>query len=173
MPLAELQTQHAAFTPYTLLDALNTGVIALPPEADQTATVSSNVFVATKHPTSVVLRHHKLWLTVPDEDVRDYLVNYLRHPRWRGKAWRDVAEATLLPVRAEDRAAFTTAVQAQHRTIVGRLKRIDELDHTLDAQIFTLYGITDLGAQARMLGSAPPDEEPVAGEVGGDGGALG
>ena len=160
--LEELQAGNAEFTPYRLSDALYQGSFSLPAEADQTESVSSNVFVAPKHPTSVVLRRNKLWLDVPDADLRDYLVNALRGPRWHGKLWAEVAEALLMPVRSEDRAAFAAAVQARQSAITARLDRIDQLERELDQQVFALYGITDPIEQARILGSAPPDEDALA-----------
>ncbi|NNJ10998.1 N-6 DNA methylase [Chloroflexales bacterium ZM16-3] len=155
--LEELQAKNPEVAPYKLLDALYTGVIAIATEVDQTETVSSNIFVAPKHPTSVVLRRNKLWLTVPDADVRDYLVNYLSRPRWRGKRWADVAEEALILVREEDRSAFSALVQARQAEIVARLDRIDQIDQEIDRRVLALYGITDPAEQARVLGSAPDD----------------
>lgn len=161
--LVDLQASNADVAAYKLSDALYQGVLSLPDEADQTETVSSNIFVPPRYPTSVVLRRNKLWLDVPDADLRDYLVNYLSRPRWRGKRWSDVAEEALILVREEDRAAFSALVQARRAEIVGRLDRIDQLDHEIDQRVLNLYGITDPAEQARVLGSAPADaDEAVA-----------
>ena len=162
--LAELQANEADFVPYKLADAQYHGVFTVPAEADQSATVSSHVFIPAKDPTSVVLRRNKLWLTVPDAALRDYLVSYLRQPRWHGKPWGEVVEAALMPVRAEDRAAFAAMVQTRTAELTARLARIEQLDRTLDARVFALYGITDPAEQARVLGSLPPDEDDAGAE---------
>ena len=166
--LAELQASNSEVVAYRISDALYQGILSIPADADQTETVSSNIFVTPKHPTSVVLRRNKLWLTVPDEDVRDYLVNYLRRPRWRGKAWADVAEEARIPVRREDRAAFSALVQARRAEIVAGLDRIDQLDRAIDQRVMTLYGISDPAEQARIMGSAPADDDNGGDDHAGD-----
>lgn len=157
--LAELQARNPEFTPYTLLDAIATGVVSVPAAADQSETISSNVFVPPKYPNSVVLRRNKLWLEVPDADLRDYLVAYLGRPRWHGRPWTTVAEEALLPVRDEDRAAFAAALHDQRAEISARLDRIDQLDQQIDQEVFALYGISDPAEQARVLGSAPRNDD--------------
>jgi type I restriction-modification system DNA methylase subunit len=162
---AELQAANPDVAAFRLLDALyQPEVVSLPEGVDETATVSSNIYVPQRYPTSVVLRHNKLWLTVPDADLREYLVNYLSSPRWRGKPWAQVSTEALMPVNAEDRAAFAALVQARQAEIVARLDRIDQLDREIDQRVLVLYGITDPGEQARVLGSAPPDDEAVEAE---------
>ena len=166
--LAELEASNSEVVAYRISDALYQGILSIPADADQTETVSSNIFVTPKHPTSVVLRRNKLWLTVPDEDIRDYLVNYLRRPRWRGKAWADVAEEARIPVRREDRAAFSALVQARRAEIVAGLDRIDQLDRAIDQRVMTLYGISDPAEQARIMGSAPADDDNGGDDHAGD-----
>jgi type I restriction enzyme M protein len=163
----ELQAAHPEVAPFRLLDALyQPEVLSLPNNIDESETVSSNIYVPKQYPTSVVLRHNKLWLTVPDADLREYLVNYLSHPRWRGKPWRQVAAEALMPVNAEDRTAFADLVQARRAEIVARLNRIDQLDQEIDQRILTLYGIVDPGEQARVLGSAPVNDGEAAESAG-------
>lgn len=158
--LAELQAANPEVAAYRLLEALyQPDVLSLPDGVDAAATVSGNIFVPERYPTSVVLRHNKLWLTVPDADLRDYLVNYLSRPQWRGKPWTQVAAEALMPVHAEDRAAFAALIQARRTEIVARLDRIDQLDQDIDQRVLALYGITDPGAQTRIRGSAPPGDD--------------
>lgn len=157
--LEELQRTNPEVTPYRLGDALYTGLITLPAEADPTETLGRSIFVAPRHPTSVVLRRNKLWLDVPDTEIRDYLVTYLNRPQWAGKAWLEVAETALVPIREEDRRAFAALVEARRADIIARLSRIVQLDHEIDQHVFALYGITDPADQARIAGSAPPDDD--------------
>lgn len=160
--LAELQAGKPDTAAYTLADAQYQGVLAVPGAADQSETISGNIFVSTRHPTSVVLRRNKLWLDVPDADLRDYLVNYLSRPGWRGMRWTDLAEQALMLVREADRAAFAELVQTRRAAIVARLDRIDQLDQELDRRVLDLYGISDPAERARVLGSAPADDDEAA-----------
>lgn len=141
--------------------------MCLPPEADKTATVGSNVYVPERHPTSVVLRHNKLWLSVADADLRDYLVHYLARPQWRGRTWPEVQANALLPVDTADRASFTARISAITQAITAQLDQIDQLDAEIDRRVLDLYGISDPAARARVLGSAPDeaDDSPDTGEA--------
>lgn len=160
----ELQASSVDIAPYSLVDAQYQGVLSVPEGVDEAETVSSNIYVPQRYPTSVVLRHNKLWLIVPDADLREYLVNYLSSPRWRGKSWAQVAAEAQMPVEAEDRAAFAALVHARRAEIVARLDLIDQLDQEIDRRVLALYGITDPAEQARVLGSAPTDDDAAEAE---------
>ncbi|MBX0326442.1 N-6 DNA methylase [Oscillochloris sp. ZM17-4] len=162
--LEQLQAAQPGFAPYTLYQALASGAVSLPDEADTAATVGSNVYTPERHPTSVVLRHNKLWLIVADDDLRDYLVHYLGRPQWRGQAWKDVQATALLPVDPADRASFAARIAERHKAITDRLDRIDQLDAEIDRRVLDLYGISDPAARARILGSAPEDADDAVSE---------
>lgn len=74
-------------------------------------------------------------------------------------AWADVYDEVLLPVQQAHRDAFAAAVTTQRDAIQARLETIARVDAELDERVLTLYGITDAADRARIVGSAPIDEE--------------
>ena len=134
-------------------------LFSVPDACDLTATISKNVFVPAKYPTSIVLRHNKLWLEVPDEKRRQYLLNYLQRPRWQGKTWDAIKSDVLLPEDDEALHTLFTLEQVRIERISTLLNDIQRLDSEIDNRVLDLYGITNPSDRARILGSAPIDED--------------
>lgn len=160
--LAELQQNHPDFAPYTFFDAEATGSLRLPDECDRQATIGSNVFIPDRFPNTVVLRHNRLWLEVPDDDIRRYLLGYLSRPRWQGKTWNDLKNQALVPVSRADLDRFFTSVATRTAYIQTLLDAVANLDATIDERVLDLYSITDAADRERILGSAPALEDADA-----------
>jgi hypothetical protein len=64
--------------------------------------------------------------------------------------------------------SFAARIAERRQEIVGRLDRIDQLDAEIDRRVLDLYGISDSAARARILGSAPEDEDDAPAEVADD-----
>lgn len=165
--LDELAAADPDFPRVSLFDAEAQGQVTLPAECDKQTQIGSSVFVPPNHPETVVLRRGKLWLVVPDEGLRRYLVGALARPQWRGRTWDEI-KALLIPETPEARAAFFAAEAAQRAEIGARLDQIAARDAALDARVLDLYGITDNADRRRILGSAPPEEDEAR-EEGGEG----
>ncbi len=160
---AEVQATRPDLGAFSLYDAWTTGQISIPDGADRAATVSANVFVPARYPTSLVLRHNKLWLDVPDDGVRRYLQGYLRAPRWRGKTWDDIKTEAVVWEDERGYAAFFAAEADRRRETLGLAERAAELDALIDEMVLDLYGITDEIARARIMESAPREDEEEEG----------
>jgi hypothetical protein len=103
--LSELQIKQRSFPTLTLYDAKAIDLFTIPENCDLSATISNNVFVPAKYPNSIVLRHNKFWLEVPDEKRHQYLLSYLQRPQWQGKTWDQIKSSAFLP---EDNEALQT-----------------------------------------------------------------
>lgn len=155
--LRDLQAANRNFPILSFFDARAIGMFSIPARCDLQATISSNIYVPGKYPTSLVLRHNKLWLEVPDDNVRRYLRGYLSHPQWRGKTWDDLKNEAVIPENAALDTFFTAeAQQIQH--IQTLLEDIKCIDAQIDEQVLDLYGITNPADRQRILGDAPPVE---------------
>lgn len=166
---AEVQATHPDLGAFSLYDAWTTGHVSIPDGADRAATVSANVFVPARYPTSLVLRHNRLWLDVPDDQTRRYLAGYLRAPRWRGKTWDDIKTEAVVWEDERGYAAFFAAEADRRREILDLAGRAAHLDALIDDMVLDLYGITDAADRARIMGSAPREDEEddeSGGEVG-------
>jgi type I restriction enzyme M protein len=147
----------------TLFDARAIELFSIPERCDLRATVSSNVYIPDKYPTSLVLRHNKLWFEVPDENIRRYLLGYLSRPQWHGKAWDDLKNNALIPEGANALKAFFAAEAQQIDSIQILLDEIKRIDAKIDERVLDLYGITNAAVRQRILGSAPTEEEEETG----------
>lgn len=156
--LAEMQRENPNFPVQTLFDARATGVFSIPSQCDLAAPISSNIFIPPKHPTTVVLRHNKLWLDVPDEGARRYLAGYLAQASWRGKTWDEVKSIAIIP-EAQVLSRFFAVVEEKVRDIRTLYAEIEHLDAEIDRIVVDLYGISDAKSRGRILASAPPDAE--------------
>jgi hypothetical protein len=168
---AEVQAARPDLGAFSLYDGWTTGQVAIPDAVDIGATISGNVFVPARYPTSLVLRHNKLWLDVPDDATRRYLEGYLRASRWRGKTWDDIKTEAIVWEDERGRAAFFSAEEARWREILGLVEDASRLDARIDEMVLDLYGIADPDARARVMGSAPQedeDNEEASGEEVGD-----
>lgn len=162
--LAEMQRQDRGFASLTLFDARAAGLFSIPARCDLGASISSNVFVPSKQPTSVVLRHNKLWFEVPDDDVRRYLAGYLSGPEWAGKTWDEIKNVGLVPEGERLREFFEVESRkiGEIRELLQEVKRVDA---EIDDKVLDLYGITDGADRQRVLGSAPVKVEEEQVEV--------
>ncbi len=156
--LSDLQ-RNLSLSTLTFFDARAIGLFSIPDRCDIQASISSNIYIPDRYPTSVVLRHNKLWLEVPDDDVRRYLLGYLRRPQWRGKTWDDLKNSALIPESADARAAIFAAEERQIHYVKALLDDIKHIDEHIDEQVLDLYGITNTVDRQRILGSAPAEEE--------------
>lgn len=157
--LNELQAADRNFPVLTLYDARALDLFAIPERCDLQATISGNVYNPERYPTSVVLRHNKLWLEVPEEEVRRYLLRYLGCPRWRGKTWDEIRNTALIPEDAASLSLLFAAETQKIETIQTLLDEIKRIDAEIDERVLDLYGITDAADRQRVLGSAPVEEE--------------
>jgi len=147
----------------TLFDARAIGLFSIPEPCDLQRNISSNIYIPDKYPTSLVLRHNKLWFEVPDENVRRYLLGYLSRPQWHGKTWDDLKNKALIPEGTDALKAFFAAEAQQIDTIQILLDEIKRIDEKIDEQVLDLYGITNAADRQRILGSAPTEEEEETG----------
>lgn len=160
--LQELQTAHRGYPVLTLYDAKAMGLFDIPERCDLQASISSNIYVSEKYPTSLVLRHNKLWFDVSDSDVRRYLLNYLRSPRWQGKTWDEIKNVALIPEDPQALRQLFAAETQQRQHILTLLEEIQHIDAEIDERVLDLYGITDQTDRKRVLGSVPAEEVDVA-----------
>ncbi|HVB26193.1 MAG TPA: N-6 DNA methylase [Ktedonobacteraceae bacterium] len=162
--LSELQKARHNFPVVTLFDARSLGLFQIPERCDLNAAIGSNVYIPEKYPTSLVLRHNKLWFEVRDDDVRRYLYGYLKRSHWQGKTWDDMKNAALIPEDAGSLSTFFALEAQKIRDITTLLNDIKQIDREIDERVLDLYGITDSLDRQRVLGSAPIEEEEVGSE---------
>lgn len=156
--LKKIQTEDPGFPTLTLFDAKAAKLLRIPSNCDLKATVSSNVYSPKKFPSSVVLRHNKLWFDVPDESARRFLIGYLNRPQWHDKSWDDFKDKAVMPETAAAFERFFAAELQEKERILGLLSDIIDLDLQIDNRVLDLYGITKLDDRLRILGSAPATE---------------
>jgi type I restriction enzyme M protein len=159
MLLNELQKNQHNFPTFTFFDARAIGLFSIPERCDHQATVSSNIYISEKYHTSIVLRHNKLWFEVPDDNVRRYLLGYLKLSRWQGKPWNEIKNIALIP---EDTTTLDTFFAAEARKvsyITALLADIKWIDNDIDERVLDLYGIMNVADRQRILGSVPIEEE--------------
>ncbi len=153
-----LRAEDANFPLLTLFDLEAAGDAILNEGANASTTVSSNVFVPTKFPHTLVLRHRELYLTIPDDELRRYLLAYLARPLWTKRPYSQIRNAALVPATPEARARFFAREAAEIQRIHALLDDVAATDATLDNCVLDLYGITAPADRARILGSAPVQE---------------
>lgn len=95
--------------------------------------------------------------------MRRYLQGYLRAPRWRGKTWDDIKTEAVVWEDERGYAAFFAAEADRRRETLGLAERAAELDALIDEMVLDLYGITDEIARARIMESAPREDEEEEG----------
>ena len=160
--LIEVQQRNPNFSTLTLFDAKVAGLFTIPDRCDLQVSISSNVYTPDRYPTSVVLRHNKLWLVVEDDNIRRYLLSYLKLPQWQGKTWDEIKNQATLPTEANDLNTFFAAEQQRRTEIQTLLDEVAQIDAEIDEKVLDLYGITDPGDRQRILGSAANSEEDEA-----------
>ena len=157
--LSELQQSNPDYPVVTLFDARSLGYLRIPEQCDLNAAVSSNVYIPEKYPTSLVLRHNKLWFEIADDAVRRYLYGSLKHPRWQGKTWDDMKHTVLVAEDTDSLKTFFALREQKIRAITTLLNDIKQIDREIDERVLDLYGINDRGDRQRILGSAPVEED--------------
>ena len=161
--LHELQTEDAAYPTLSLFQAQAAGRLTVHAPGGQSATLSGNVYVPARFPASLVLRHNRLWLDVPNDDLRRYLQGYLSRPQWQNQTYDAIKNQAVLPEDDDALAAFFAAEAERLARIQILLADAAAHDAAIDEKVLDLYGITDPADRRRILGSAPPrltdDEE--------------
>lgn len=163
--LAEVQQRNPNFSTLTLFDAKAAGLFTIPDRCDLQVSISSNVYTPDRYPTSVVLRHNKLWLVIEDDNIRRYLLGYLKRPQWQGKTWDEIKNQVTLPYEANDLNTFFATEQQRRSEIQTLLDEVAQIDAEIDEKVLDLYGITDPSDRQRILGSAATSEEDEVNEV--------
>ena len=156
--LQELQVENHNYPVLTLYDARALSMFNIPDRCDIQATISSNVFIPERYSDTLVLRHNKLWLEVPDERLRRYLLGYMSRPRWRGKTWDEIKSSALLPEDISALEVFFASESQRKRRILSLLDELHQIDAEIDQRILDLYSIMDEVDRQRILGSAPVEE---------------
>ncbi|MFL5696631.1 MAG: N-6 DNA methylase [Ktedonobacteraceae bacterium] len=162
--LSELQQIDRSFPVLTFYDAKSIEMFSIPDRCDLHATISSNIFIPSKYPTTLVLRHNKLWFEIPDEEVRRYLFGYLKRPQWRGKTWDELKNIALIPEDTSTLKTFFAAEAQKIHHVTTLLNEIKHIDTEIDERVLDLYGITDAADRQRILGSAPIEEDEIVTE---------
>ena len=160
--LIEVQQRNPNFSTLTLFDAKAAGLFTIPDRCDLQVSIGSNIYSPDRYPTSVVLRHNKLWLVVEDDTIRRYLLGYLKRPQWQGKTWDEIKNQATLPTEANDLNTFFAAEQQRRTEIQTLLDEVAQIDTEIDEKVLDLYGITDPGDRQRILGSAATSEDDEA-----------
>ncbi|MFN5515845.1 MAG: N-6 DNA methylase [Cyanobacteriota bacterium] len=157
--LTEVQRQNPNLSTLNLFDAKAAGLLSIPGRCNLTVSLGKNIYIPERYPTSIVLKNNKLWLVVENEQIRRYLLGYLKLPQWQGKTWDEIKNQAVLPYEAEDLTLFFAAEQERLREIQTLLDEVARIDAEIDEQVLDLYGITDLKDRQRILGSAAGTEE--------------
>lgn len=157
--LSDIQQQNPNFSTLNFFDARASQWFSIPDKCNLQETISSNVFIPSKYPTSVVLRNNKLWFEVPDDNIRRYLLGYLKAPQWQGKTWDEIKNQAQIPEEATDLNAFFALEDQKRQAIHTLLDEVAQIDAEIDEKVLNLYGITDPAERQRILGSAPKTDE--------------
>ncbi len=163
--LIEIQQKNPNFSTLTLFDAKAAGLLTTPDRCDLQVSIGSNIYTPDRYPTSVVLRNNKLWLVVEDDNIRRYLIGYLKRPQWQGKTWDEIKNQATLPSEPNDVAAFFAAEKQRHAAIQTLLDEVAQIDAEIDEKVLDLYGITDPGDRQRILGNAAVLEDDEADSI--------
>jgi type I restriction-modification system DNA methylase subunit len=162
--LNELQNAKRDFTTITFFDARALDLFSIPERCDLQTTISNNIYISDRYPTSIVLRNNKLWLEVPDDNVRHYLLGYFKRPKWQGKTWDEIKNNALIPEDAVLNTFFAAEAQKMGY-ITALLSDIKRIDREIDERVLDLYGIVNVADRQRILGSAPIEEEASDDEI--------
>ena len=161
--LSDIQQQNPSFSTLNFFDARVSQLFSIPDKCNLQETISSNVFISSKYPTTVVLRNNKLWFEVPDDNIRRYLLGYLKAPQWQNKTWDEIKNQAQIPEEATDLNAFFALEDQKRQTIQTLLDEVAQIDAEIDEKVLNLYGITDPADRQCILESgAKTDEEAEA-----------
>lgn len=157
--LSDIQQQNPNFSTLNFFDARASQLFNIPEKCNLQETISSNVFISPKYPTSLVLRNNKLWFEVPDGNIRRYLLGYLKISQWQGKTWDEIKNQAQIPEEETDLNAFFTLEKQKCQTIQTLLDEVAQIDAEIDEKVLNLYGINDPTDRQRILGSASKTDE--------------
>lgn len=161
--LAELQSQPSPIDTLDLLDARTSGhfSVGLGDKCTDAETLSERISIPAKFPTQITLKFKRLWLDVPDEATRRFLLGLLRRPQFAGKSWHELQadDKIRVPQSAADFARFFDFAAARETQIRDLWSRTLDLDRAIDERVLDLYGITDPAWRAKILDSAPVEED--------------
>lgn len=157
--LAEIQQANPNFSTLSLFDAKAAQLFSIPESCNLQETISSNVYIPPKYPNTVVLRHKRLWLEVPDEDVKRFILGYLKSSLWQGKNWDQIKNTSQIPAEVSDRSFFFAREEQKKAEIQTLLDEVAQIDAEIDEKVLDLYGIINPVDRQRILGSAPILEE--------------
>ncbi|MGB8346767.1 MAG: N-6 DNA methylase [Ktedonobacteraceae bacterium] len=161
MLLGKLQQADQMYPTLTLYDARIVGMFSIPDRCDVQTTISGNVFIPEKYPTTLVLRHNKLWLEVPDEPLSRYLLGIFKRPQWQGKTWDEIKDRVLIPGDAAALAALFALESRQREDIRLLLDDIARIDREIDERVLDLYCIHDPGDRERVLNSVGSETDDM------------
>lgn len=157
----EIQQTNRQFSTLSLFDAKAAGLFTIPDRCDLRVNISSNVYIPERYPNSIVLRSNKLWLVVEHEQLRRYLVNYLKLPQWQGRSWDDIKNLAVIPAENSDLDIFFQTEQQRRLEIQALLDEVAQIDAEIDEKVLDLYGITEPSDRDRILGNnVNLEEEP-------------
>lgn len=159
--LDELHQADRTYPTLSLYDARIVGMIGIPDRCDLQTTISSNVFIPEQYPATIVLRHNRLWLEVPDEGVRRFLLNILKNPQWQGKTWDEIKDRILIPGDAEALAALFALEGRQRQEISALLDERARIDREIDEHVLDLYQISDPADRERVLNSVGSETDDM------------
>lgn len=157
--LAEIQQANPNFSSLSLFDAKAAQLFSIPESCNLQETISSNVYIPPKYHNTVVLRHNRIWFEVPDEDVRRFLLGYLKSSLWQGKNWDQIKNTAQIPAEVSDRSFFFAREEQKKAEIQTLLDEVAQIDAEIDEKVLDLYGIINPADRQRILGSAPILEE--------------
>ncbi len=155
----EIQQSNSNFSTLTLFDAQAIGLFSIPDRCNLEVTLGSNIYIPNRYPNSIVLRNNKLWLVVEDENIRRYLVNYLKRPQWQNRTWDEIKNKAILPTESNDFNIFFAAEQQRRNEIQALLDEVAQIDAEIDEKVLDLYGITNPSDRQRILGSVAVTED--------------
>lgn len=158
--VAELQLQLPSMPTLDLRDARVVGHFSIPTECDRNARLGG-VKISDKFPTQISLKFRKLWLDVPDADIRRFLVGLLSSPLYSGQTWNDLEgdEAIRVPESPADFARFWNLVEQRQSQVRAVWDETQDIDRQIDERVLDLYGIANPQWRAKILDSAPIEEE--------------
>jgi len=160
--LGEVQRNHRNFSTLNLFDAKSLGLFRIPDRCNLQVTISKNIYSPDRYPTSIVLRNNQLWLVVENNDLRRYLLGYLKLPQWQNRTWDEIKNQAIIPTESNDLQIFFAAEAQRRHEIQTLLDQVAQIDADIDERVLDLYGITDPSDRQRILGSAATLEEDEA-----------
>jgi len=96
---------------------------------------------------------------IADDNLRRYLLGYLKLSQWQGRTWDEIKNQAILPTETNDLNTFFAAEEQRCHEIQTLLNEVAQIDAEIDEKVLDLYGIMDPSDRQRILGSAATIEE--------------